>query len=93
MNPVNHGKRWTDYMDAKLKRLFDSGLSIPDIADEMGRKVCGITSRLKFKRIAEVRWIRSRRVLEIYKLELHSVITADEMYPGRKKSKKSLKSE
>ena len=43
---ANAYKKWTPEEETKLKQLYDSGMSIPDVAKTMERKDSAIESRL-----------------------------------------------
>ncbi len=44
--PENAGKPWSDELDQRLKDVYNSGISVKEIAKEMGRTTGSISSRL-----------------------------------------------
>lgn len=44
--PENAGKPWSDELDQRLKEAYNGGVSVKEIAKEMGRTTGSISSRL-----------------------------------------------
>lgn len=56
-------RHWTEGEKSRLTQLYQAGISVPDIAGELGRgqrAIVGKASKLKLKRPSEVKWKQSK---------------------------------